>query len=280
MASQQIKLHTEEVSLAFNPANKKRFFMKKEADMDELIKLLQSEEPLEKEAEVMAFLEKANLSDKAKGAVKGALRILKAYKGEVPDGIFSQLAKLCPEYGTYAKAVEDQTEKDAQKAQMRKEVEAEVRKELGEKGPIQDLKKELDDTKTRLTKAEKDLELAKDEKRELEIFKELKDFEAVGSDADVEKLSKVIFVLEKQDPTLAKQMIEREKANASVVSASLGELGTSAEGSLVTNTYKQLKEKVDGIMVKDDKLKPADAWRRVAKEFPDLWKTYLQERRK
>jgi len=86
-------VQVKEVSLVRRPANRRKFLLFKEDNVDEeLIELLKL--ALENEDEVDEALAKAKLSDKAAKAVKGALRLLTAYKDELPKDIIETLAGL------------------------------------------------------------------------------------------------------------------------------------------------------------------------------------------
>lgn len=74
---------TAELSLVPKGAVKKRFFLRKEdAEVEEIIKAI-----LEKELDLEA-IDKLSISDKAKAAIKGAAKLLNAYKDDLtPDVI-------------------------------------------------------------------------------------------------------------------------------------------------------------------------------------------------
>lgn len=102
-----------EVSLVPKGANRRRFLLFKseeeEDPMEEILKAI-LETPLENEAKVEEVLKAANLSEKAKGAVRGALKILSAYKDELPKDIMKTLAGLAG-YG-YPEPTQKQKGKD------------------------------------------------------------------------------------------------------------------------------------------------------------------------
>jgi len=85
-----------EVSVVDKGANKKKKFpITKGLDNmnEEMIKAL-LEARLEGEEAVNEAIKKAKLSDKAAAAVKNALKILKAFEGELPEGLVKSLASL------------------------------------------------------------------------------------------------------------------------------------------------------------------------------------------
>lgn len=92
MSKRLTDIEVEEVSLVRRAANRRKFLLLKEDDVDELVELLKL--ALENEDDVDEALGKAKLSDKAAKAVKGALKLLNAYKDELPDDILKTLADL------------------------------------------------------------------------------------------------------------------------------------------------------------------------------------------
>ena len=80
MPKKQIKPYIEEISLAFNPANMKKFILMKEGIMPNLVEILTSKDALLKEKEVDAVLnplvKEMKLSQEAAEGIKGVLRVL------------------------------------------------------------------------------------------------------------------------------------------------------------------------------------------------------------
>lgn len=115
-------LEAVEVSLVPKAANKRRFLIFKseeeEKPMEEILKAI-LETDLEEENKVDEILKAAKLSGKAQNAVKGALRLLNAYKDELPKDIMKTLAGLAgygyPEPTKKAKNKEDEEEEDKKK---------------------------------------------------------------------------------------------------------------------------------------------------------------------
>lgn len=98
-------IRVEEVSLVRQAANRRKFLLLKEDTVEELIALLKL--ALENEDQIDQELAKADLSAKATTAAKGALRLLSAYKDELPATIMVTLAKL----GGYGPVEPEKTEK-------------------------------------------------------------------------------------------------------------------------------------------------------------------------
>ena len=102
LANELRDLQVEEVSLVPRGANRKRFVLLKSAsalggnsvmyDETLLDRVLSTD--LENEAEIEQVLKAQGLSEKATNAVKGALRLLNAYRDELPGDILNTLAGL------------------------------------------------------------------------------------------------------------------------------------------------------------------------------------------
>ncbi len=92
------ELDTLGVSLVKRGANRKRFALAKaEEPMDEieiLKAVLEDDTEFENAEQVAEAIEKAQLSAKAQSAVKGALRLLNAFKDELPEDTLDMLATM------------------------------------------------------------------------------------------------------------------------------------------------------------------------------------------
>ena len=110
------------------------------------------------------------------------------------------------------------------------------------------------------------------------MTQEIKDIGVVG---DVEKQVRIIFSVEKINPELSVEMLDQLKENREALDASgfFSEIGVSGDGSSTESAtaFDQLKAKVDEL--KAEGVKPTDAWRRVAKENPAMYKTYVDGRK-
>lgn len=89
MANKLESVITAEVSLVPKGAVKKKFFLRKEdAEVEEIIKAI-----LEKEMDLKE-IDSLNISDKAKAAVKGAIKLLNAYKDELKPNMLDMMAEM------------------------------------------------------------------------------------------------------------------------------------------------------------------------------------------
>jgi len=299
MPKKQIKPYIEEISLAFNPANMKKFILMKEGVMPNLVEILTSKDALLKEKEVNAVLDplvkEMKLSQEAADGIKGVLRVLNAYKDGIPKSILSTLAKAVPEYAEFANPEENAEEHKARmdkavdaavkeakdkflkeekakiEAQVKKDLEAQMKKEGGVEAlqaEVQGLKKEVADSK-------KEAEKAKDDSRLIELKALVKE---IGVPGDVNTQAKTIFSLEKMNPDLAKEHIEGLKKTATMLKAAglLSEVGSSGPGTS-KDAYEKLMKKVDELK-KDGKLTDTEAFTKAVRDNPELYKEYRNER--
>lgn len=120
------ELKALEVSLVDAGANKKKRFpiFKQELDMDEILKAVLETE-VDEEAKLGEWLEKAKLSDKGKAAVTSVLRMLSAYKDELPKDVLDALAATVGYDKAKAKKEEPKKEEDEEMTEEKKEVKKE-----------------------------------------------------------------------------------------------------------------------------------------------------------
>ena len=90
-------LTTNEVSLVKRGAVNRRFAVKKEATVDQILKAV-LEQPADGEDAVRAALEKSDVSPQGRDAVLGAVRILSAFRDVIP----AEIAKAAPKMAGYA----------------------------------------------------------------------------------------------------------------------------------------------------------------------------------
>jgi len=280
----KIKPVVEEISLAFNPASGKSFFMKKEEEvgMKDLVEILESATKLEKEEEVTKFLgaliKAKEISEKAANAVRGALKLLNKYKGELPKGIFSSLSKLIPEYGQYAAPAETADEKKAKEDALT----AKIKKESEDQSVGDDLKKELSDMKKEISDLKKETAdakaLAEKESRLRRNLEIRVAFEKDNTPGDIEKMTRVLQSLEDINPELAKDYSSVIKEFSTMLKATgvFGEIGGSGgSGGSDQVPYEKMRKMVEERLTKDTSITPAKAWKDVIRDNPTLYKEYL-----
>lgn len=93
-------LNVEEVSLVKKPANERKFLIVKQErgynmELDVVLKSLDDLEiDLENEEDIEKSLKKMKLSDQACKAVKGALKLMSAYKEQMPKDMMAKMAMM------------------------------------------------------------------------------------------------------------------------------------------------------------------------------------------
>ncbi|HUT62198.1 MAG TPA: hypothetical protein VNA25_30530 [Phycisphaerae bacterium] len=251
------------------------------------------------EAEALEALEKlakAGVSDKAKNAIKGALRLLNAYKDEVGEDVLKKLASVAG-FGfaeAKTKSVEDEEKEARAKADALKKAEDEKKKAAGKDalpaevltlakagdyeavmkaaseqpailGLFVEMLKSRDDKIAELTKFQAAVGVKEDERQVREIVEEMN---LPGMSLE----DQVAFV-KSMDPEGRKKIAAWAPAlHASGTESPTTEIGSSRRGSLdassareeIAKRTKELVEKSDG------KLDEADAGLKVLEDDPKL----------
>lgn len=284
-----IELDGLEVSLVPWGAVGKKFFLTKEGDvlMDpkELQTLFETE--LENSDKIEEVLKAGKMPDKAHAAIKGALKLLSAVKGDLPEDMRkSMLPKLAAQVGygyPEPKTKEDANYKiptvkeggeldfdgvapevkDGVTAlwKIAREREAAVVKERDA------VKKELDDTKSKL-----DAEV--DDRRTKEFIAKAAEFDKLPIKA--EEYGPVLKKLHDTDKELYEKQLDILKAANEGNAKLFEEAGAAGEGTLETEPEKKLKAKADAIM-KEDKsgMTPEQAYDQAMRENPELYQEHL-----
>jgi hypothetical protein len=301
-------LKAAEVSLVTRGANRKKRFpifkTEESMDMQEILKAVLETET-DGEAELDAVLKEAKVSDKGQGAAKGALRILQAFKDEMPKDVLAKLASIAG-YTEKAKKPEDEMMNGKDKMKTKKKGESEEDDEYGypdatskkvKKG-LESLPEDVRKDVEGLFKAQTD-ELEALRKQNDEVQKSLKaERDARELESWVEKaktelshfpgqsaeeMGKTLKGLADINPELAKKQFEQMKA----ASAAIKKSSMFSEGGIPTNpnmgggggsAWDQITKMADGIVEKSDKpMSREKAMAQVMKNHPDLYQRYLSE---
>jgi len=270
-------LDAVEVSLVPRGANKKKFLIFKEVDspMEEILKAVLETE-LENESRVEEVLKAAKLSDKAKGAVKGALRLLNAYKDELPKDIMKTLAELA-DYGYPAPTEKAKGKKDEEEDEKKKYgYPAPTKKEDGSydfssipeevRPAVEALWKEQQEAVKKAEELEKVLKEERDKQLRKEYIQKAADFGLVLkglAEKAPEEYAKLEGVLK-----AANEAIE-----AGALYAEVGRGGAPAGDSAVA----KVEAMAAGLVQKDANLSRADALAKVLAENPQLYEQYRKE---
>lgn len=292
--SRQIKPDVDEISLAFDPANRKKFFMQKEGGqegMDKLIEILMSKDKMFKEAKIEKFLKDLDASDEVKDAIRGSLKILTSYKDQLPATLNEQLIKAVPELKNLLsvsapisdedrKKIEKETEKKLTKEiekRLTKEIETKLEKAQGDDDKqIKLLKDEIETLRKEIKVEKETAEKERDIRRINEIKTLIKDN---GIPGDLEKVSKVMLTLEKMSPEVSKDVQEMLNQAGVMIkaSAAFGEFGGTGGGTDKSDkAYEKLNDMVTEAMTKDKTLSVGKAWENVVRANPDLYQEHVQ----
>lgn len=282
----RIKPFVQELSLAFNPANQRKFIMHKDDGggfMKSVIAFLQKDDPAEKEQEFMKFLKDQGYENQEIGTA--IYRLVASEKESFPENFTAALAKelLGIEAGPDAEQLKKDLEKELRETlskEIRMEVEKEMKmtkdeevKTLSDK--VEALTKDLADTNTILATSNENLEKERDARRLSELRKDIDDAKVPGDHA---KLAKMAMQAEKLDPAFAKDF-----------QAYLKETGTAFETASIFNeginpfqkekgsAGEEMDDMVKAAMEKDGELSKAAAMAKVAKENPKLYAKYNEE---
>jgi hypothetical protein len=291
-------LEVGEVSLVDRAANKRRFLLFKQegSTMEEDILKAVLEADLEDEAQVDEVLKAANISDKGKLAIKGAIRLLQAFKDELPKDVMKTLSGLAGyEYPEPAKKPPEEppvkaTAKGAdgkdgacgtkygplQKADGTLDLE-QVPEEL--RPTVELLFKAQQDAVVReakletILKAERDLRLTREFVTKAEAFSHLP--------IKPEEFGPVLKTIQEKAPE-AYDAIEQvlKAADALIVQAG----AFKARGSDATtggkDAWTAIETKARALLQKaDNKLTLAKAVDQICQQEPALYAQYLQEQR-
>ncbi|RJQ04429.1 MAG: hypothetical protein C4551_10775 [Bacillota bacterium] len=277
-------LEAVEVSLVPRAANKRRFLvMKSETEVDHpLEKVLKAilETDLEDEAKVDEVLKAAKLSDKGQNAVKGALRLLNAYKDELPKDILKTLAGLAG-YGYPEPAQKDKGGTDEGKSYPAPTKKADGTWDFSgipeEVRPmVEALWKEQETAVKKAEELEKVLKAERDERLRKEYVAKAAEYKHLA--VKPEEFGLVLkAIAEKAPDELAKvEAVLKAADEALGQSALFAEIGRGGEGG--GSAMAKIEKAAGEIVQKDGKLTREQAVARVLDEHPDLYAEYLREK--
>lgn len=149
MPKQLTDLRVEEVSLVGKPANRRKFLLTKGDTVDEKELMALMKAAADDESALEDWLSKAGLSEKAAGAVRGATRLLSAFKDE--PGM-QKLMQLLAAMGGFGKPPEDEEAGKADKAEKTQKSEDVVPEKVQKQ--LDDLQKQLDEAREKVAKSE------------------------------------------------------------------------------------------------------------------------------
>jgi len=281
-------LDAVEVSLVPKGANKKRFLIFKEDDspMEEILKAVLETE-LDDEQKVEEVLKAAKLSGKAQNAVKGALRLLNAYKDELPKDIMKTLAELAG-YGYPAPTEKAKEKKDEGEDKKKKYgYPAPTKKEDGSwdfsgipeevRPAVEALWKEQQEAVKKAEELERVLKEERDKQLRKEFIQKAAD-EFTNLPVKPEEFGLVLKNLAEKAPEEYSKLegvlkAANEAIEKGALYAEIGRGGTSAGDSAVA----KVEAMAAGLVQKDANLSRMDALAKVLAENPQLYEQYRKE---
>lgn len=279
-----------EVSLVNKPANGRSFYMTKNADekestMDEkLLAILET--PAANEAAFDAVIQKEELSEDAVRAVRAALRLLDAFRDEIPSDTLNGLADAAGmdrfEEETNPEKEDDDMDKGYGK--MRKEDDilksADLPEEL--KPHLEQLWKSNEEYAARVSDLENVLKAERDERlTKAETERVSKSFGHVPG-ADAGKVADLLIAVRKGNPEHADAIEEllsaTEKAMVAKNDGAFEETGVSNTEVTSGSAWGRIEGKADDLVQKGDFANRAKAIDKVLTDNPDLYAEYLSEK--
>jgi len=236
---------------------------------------------VDEESQLSEWIAKAKVSEKGIAALKSALRILSAYKDELPKDALDKLAAAAGYPAPLKAKGKKEDEEGGMDKKVKKEeaVSSEISPETQAIFKAQEV--EINALKERNAEIQKALHEEKT-RRELETWiakakEELAYYPGKSSQELGEQLQKMHAV----DPALAANQFEMMKlaSNALKESAILKERGSMGSGSLTGSAWEQITKLADGLIEKsaDLKITKEKAVAKVLELRPDLYQSYLEE---
>jgi hypothetical protein len=280
------ELEVYEVSLVKSPANGRSFYLTKAADKelkmtDEKI-LAVLDTPAENESKLDAIL-KAEMSEDAVRAVRAAMRLLDAFKDEIPSDTLAGLA----EAAGMDHRMEMQDEEKGYKMEKKAEQEpAELLKsaDLPEdlRPALEQLWKSNEEQRERVAqlesvlKEERDAQLlAKETERVTKSFAHVPGLES-------DKLAAMLIELRKAAPEVAGSvediLTSTERAMIAKDSGAFEEAGTTTTEPAAASAWGRIEAQASEIVKKGEADSQAQAIDHVLKTNPELYAAYLAEK--
>lgn len=278
-------LETLEVSLVKRGANRKKFaFAKAEelmSGLDEVLKaVLETETDDEnKVAEIFG----KDLSERGASAVKGALRLLSAFKDELPGDVFQKLTRIAGQEESAADDMEDDMEK-AKKAGEDYQYDSPVEKsmdtqELPEemRAKVEQLFKAHGDAIAKAEALERVVEKMRSDAAEKEcVAKAEKQFGALPGKS-AQEIGRILKSVQDTDSKMATQLEELlASANDVIVKSGLfSEAGSNqSEGA---SAWERIEAIAKGIRDADPKVSVAKSVDMAMEQNPDLYAAYAKD---
>lgn len=277
-----------EVSLVSKPANGRSFYMTKNADeestMDEKI-LAILETPAANEAAFDAVIQKEELSEDAVRAVRAALRLLDAFRDEIPSDTLNGLADAA---GMDRFEEENNPEKgygmDMKKEEVPETAEviksADIPEEL--RPTIEAIWKSNEEYAARVSELENVLKSERDERLvKAETERVSKSYGHVPG-AEAHKVADLLIAVRKGNPEHADAIEEllsaTEKAMVAKEDGAFEETGVSTTEVTSGSAWGRIEGKAEELVQKGEAQNRAKAIDQVLTDNPELYAEYLSEK--
>lgn len=283
-----LKPKVQEISLAFNPANKRRFILHKDEkggdDMSENVSNILKKDASPGEAAFMQFLKEQKVDSDASEALCSAYRLLELSKDSLPGGFQAKLHKSFPEilelFGVPKDMKKDRAEIEKEvKAAVEKDIREAVEKEMKmtKDEEVVVLQKDIEVLQKELQANKDALAVEKDARRSMELRKEIEGF---GVPGDIGKMAKDVLDAEKANPELGERILASFKEMGTAFKASsdmFKEFGSSGAGEDTNSVSSKISKLVKDKMIANADLQELEARRLVMKENPALYSEYNKD---
>jgi hypothetical protein len=282
-----------EVSLVRKPANGRQFYMTKSADKESAMDTMNEkilavlETPAANEAALDEMIRKEELSEDAVRAVRAALRLLDAFRDEIPSGTLNGLADAAGmdrfEEETNPEKEDDDMDKGSG-YDMRKEDDVLKSADLPEelKPHLEQLWKSNEEYAARVSELENVLKAERDERLvKSETERVSKSFGHVPG-ADAGKLAGLLIEVRKSNPDHATAIEEllaaTEQAMVAKSDGAFEETGTSTTEVTTGSAWGRIEGMASDLVTKGDAPSRAKAIDQVLIENPELYAEYLSDK--
>lgn len=287
------ELNALEVSLVDAGANKKKRFPvfkqeKENMDQEILKAVLETEVDEEASPALGEWLEKQKISEKGQAAVRSVLRMLSAYKDELPKDVLDKLADVAGYPMPKAKAAmpEDEEDKYPMPKDKTKKKDEEVCKMEQDKTPeLDEIQKaqatEIDALRKQNEEINKKLKAETDKRELAEWIQKAENDLSHYPGKSSQELGTLLKGLHDKDPEFAKQQFEvfKSASDAFASSGILGEAGRSGALSGGGSAWDKVEKMAEGLVEKseDIHMTKEKAVVKVLEARPDLYSQYLRE---
>lgn len=306
-------LEVNEVSLVPRAANQKKFLLFKSREgktMDEAIEtILQT--AIEKEDVLGEWIEKQKLSDKAQNALRGASRLMSAFRDELPDDAMQKIAEMTG-YDASVQKTKHDPEEDERKRREEEEKKKRSQKTLhrdneGEDGKMKNKTLSKEDISAMPEEVRKAVETLQGQSENLQKAHDaaVQKSEEFASALKIERnarllkehveraetdyadlpsmsaadLGALMKNLAEKAPDEAAKIAELLKSTSEVVakSAMFDELGRNIAKTGANDAWTAIQAKANEYMAKGDFKSEAQAIDKVLKLHPDMYQRYLND---